>query len=109
MNAFTLTLLGHAIEVLGVFFLSVEAIKLQNLYKLRDHFLLPLDHTLRPSTFQPSKTSWSLAELRTEHAAVRHFYLSHYAAGLAALIVFAMIVARTSPAAVALFSTLASS
>lgn len=106
MSAFSVTLIGDLFEVLGVFFLSVEAIKLPNLYKLRDHFLLPLDHALRPGTIYPLKTKWTPAELRSELVAVRHFFVSHYVMGLAMVALIALLTARTSPATVAFLTRL---
>jgi hypothetical protein len=82
---------------LGVFFLSVEAIKLENLYKLRDRFLLPMDHALQPGMFQPLKTEWTPEEFRADQLVLRHFFLSHYCAGLAIVTVGLSIGSYLSP------------
>lgn len=102
-------MIGDAIEILGVFFLSVEAIKLENLYKVRDRVFLRLQHGLQSGSFRPHRTKWTVDEFRAEHAALRHFFLSHYGAGLAVLtsaIVFAL---YSSPAIRVFFWSLSTS
>lgn len=78
---------GHALEILGVFLLSVEAIKLENLYKLRDRFLLPMQHNLQPGLIRPNQTKWTKAEFRRDQLLLRHFYLSHYGAGCGIVVI----------------------
>lgn len=83
---------GDMIEVLGVFLLSVEAIKPENLYKLRDRVFLPLQHGLQPGIVQPQKTRWTPEEFRIEHQELRRFFVSHYGAGFA-IVAGAMLIA----------------
>jgi hypothetical protein len=40
------SLLGLIIDIIGVFFLSVEAIKLDNFKKIRDRFFIPFNHSV---------------------------------------------------------------
>src|SRR5438105_15911822 len=96
MSPFTFEVVGDALEVLGVFFLSVEAIKVKNLDKLRDQFLLLMKHS-ESGTFQPQKTKWTPAELRQDHLELRHFFLSHYGAGLGIIIGLLLISDYLSP------------
>lgn len=48
MQPYQWSLAGLVVDIVGAFFLSVEAIKLENLAKIRDHVLLPLHANLRP-------------------------------------------------------------
>jgi hypothetical protein len=52
MEAYQLTLIGLFAEICGVFFLSVEAIKIENFKKLRDKIFVPFDHSV---SFSSSK------------------------------------------------------
>jgi hypothetical protein len=48
MRSYVLNLVGLVVEILGVALLSVEAIKLENLRKLRDLYLKPLHERTKP-------------------------------------------------------------
>lgn len=48
MHAYQVSMLGLVLDIFGAFFLAVEAIKLQNLEKLRERFLIPFHFHLRP-------------------------------------------------------------
>jgi len=79
-----------------VFFLSVEAIKVPNLLKLRDKVLLPLEQALHPSMVEIKKLSWTTEELDDSHRSLRHFFFSHLCAGLVGTALLFGAVARLS-------------
>jgi hypothetical protein len=80
-------LAGHFVELLGVFFLSVEAIKLPNFYRLRDSYLLPLSHALRfeAKTFWGTTIDnmphWSQSDLEDFSLEFRRFAVFHLVTG----------------------------
>ena len=106
MSALKFEIFGDVFEVLGVFFLSVEAIRLNNLDKLSVRFLRPLEHMehiLQPGTFQPQESQRTPDELRADHAALRHFFLSHYGAGLATVAFVTLIALYSSSTILSFF------
>lgn len=96
MSSFQVTVIGQGVELLGVFLLSAEAIKLHNIRKLRDVLLGLLEHRIEPGGIDLRKTSWSPEEFRAEQLALRHFFLSHYLAGLLIAGIGAFYLARRS-------------
>jgi hypothetical protein len=80
-------LAGHFVELLGVFFLSVEAIKLPNFLRLRDSFLLPLSHALRfeakkfSGTMVGNMLHWSESDLEDFGLEFRRFVVFHLVTG----------------------------
>jgi len=90
-----LNLFGLFLDIIGVFLLSVEAIKLPNLRKLRVRFFVPLDSYISPAKVPFAKSlrkAWKTGkepkvivvtakERAKFRRSFRHFYISHSLAG----------------------------
>ena len=105
MTARWAVLAGHAIEVLGVFLLSVEAIKLENFCRLRDKLLLPLSHNLKftMKNFlgreEGDKIIWSQSDLAEFRTVLRRWVVFHLGAGWLALSSGLLLAVRVSDGA----------
>lgn len=98
-----ISLLGLIADIIGVFLLSVEAIKLDNFRKLREKVMQPLDHNISYSSpkFKMIFAKDFLRQMKSPHSGpikikkeeanaflevFNHFYLTHYIGGFIATI-----------------------
>ena len=82
MKPFHWAILGLSLDIVGAFLLSIEAIKLHNLRKLRKRFLLPIHR----ATLSP-KIKWVKDEPTTESSWTFEvlYTAGHYIAGIAVI------------------------
>jgi hypothetical protein len=119
MAAYQLTLVGLILDIVGVFLLAVEAIKLPNLQRLRDKVFIPLHHSVLPATLEAPRSvrknrrwrhnpEWIVIEPHEQRSFVKmfkHFYLSHYLGGMLGTLLIVLILQMCGLNIWALFST----
>lgn len=96
MGAYWWSIAGLIFSIFGGFLLSVEAIKLDNLRKLREHYLPNLFANIQSRPFYDPNTLYKIDELRRHELGGRHrlFDFLHLAAGVGVLGVAELICRR---------------
>lgn len=82
MQPYQWTIFGLFLNIIGVFFLSVEAITLPNFRKLRDMIFIPLHHAILPTRMTVVERQLTNEEHHLFRSAFFNFYISHSIGGL---------------------------